>query len=304
MIKSIGMIGRGAIGTLYGSEFRKHLSNEEMAFIVDEKRKKKYLENPLIYNGKEVDFNYVSNVDEFKKVDLIFISTKLSGLQDSIHLMKEFMHENTIIVSCLNGISSENILRKAFPNHQVVRTIVQGMDSTYLNNEVYYTVLGEILFGQELEQEKEAVIQLEDFYQRMTIPYRKCKNIVRDQWNKLMFNCGINQTCAAYYSTYGGCKHEGLLRDCFIQAMKEVMIVSNAYGIDLNEEDIQGWLNVLSTLTNEGMPSMRQDIIAHRKTELDLFSGTILPMAQDKNIECVTLQNLYNTIKLIESDFI
>lgn len=303
MIHSVGLIGRGAIGVLYGKLMERFLSKEDLVYIVDEKRKQYYLDNPLICNGKQTDFHYVSTIDEFKKVDLIFISTKYSGLKDAITLMKPFLKEDTIIVSCLNGISSETILREQFPEHKVIRTIVQGMDSTYLNNEVTFTVLGELLFGEEFVQEKQACDLLEEFYQRVQIPYRRCEDIVFDQWNKLMFNCGINQTCAAYYSTYGVCKVDGVLRDIFIQAMKEVKEVANAYGISLSDENIENWKVVLSQLTDEGMPSMRQDIISHRKTEKELFSGTILPLAKQKGISCKTLQNLYDSITKIENQF-
>lgn len=300
-INTVAMIGRGAIGVLYGVLFKDKL-DDNMVYIVDKKRKEKYIKNGLIVNGKAVEFPYVTTVDEFQPVDLVFISTKYAGLQDAIELMKDFVKEDTIIVSCLNGIRSEDILREAYPNNPVVRTIVQGMDSTYLHDEVVFTVLGELLFGQELEEEKEAVSLLRDFYTRMNIPFRECENIVFDQWNKLMFNCGINQTCAAYYSTYGGCKHEGPLRDCFIQAMQEVKRVANAYGIALSDENIEGWKRVLNNLGNEGMPSMRQDILSHRKTEKALFSGTILPLAKKKNMECKTLQELYDRITVIENE--
>ncbi len=300
-IKSVAMIGRGAIGVLYGYLFQKKLK-ENMVYVVDETRKAKYEKNGLIVNGKSCEFTYVTKKEEFKYVDLVFISTKYSGLQDSIQSMKEFVKEDTIIVSCLNGICSEEILREAYPNNPVVRTIVQGMDSTYLHDEVTFTVLGELLFGQELKSEANAVALLKEFYTRMEIPFRVSENIVLDQWNKLMFNCGINQTCAAYYSTYGGCKHEGVLRDCFIQAMKEVKQVANAYGILLTDENIENWKVVLNSLGNEGMPSMRQDIIAHRKTEKELFSGTILPLAKKKGILCETLQELYNQIIVIENE--
>lgn len=300
-IETVAMIGRGAIGVLYGYLFKEKL-NENMVYLVDEARKNKYIENGLVVNGEQCDFTYVTNINEFKPVDLVFISTKYSGLEASIELMKDFVKEDTIIVSGLNGISSELILREAYPNNTVIRTIVQGMDSTYLNHEVVFTVLGELLFGAEFEEEKEACEILKDFYTRMEIPFRECENIVFDQWNKLMFNCGINQTCAAYFSTYGGCKHEGPLRDCFIQAMREVKQVANANGVSLSDENIEGWKKVLANLGNEGMPSMRQDIIAKRKTEKALFSGTILPLAKKANIECKTLQELYDRITIIENE--
>lgn len=299
-IKSIALIGRGAIGTLFAMLWQEAV---EMAFLVDADRKRKYEKDPLVCNGKKVSFKYVSDISEFHPVDYIFISTKYSGLHTAMRMMNDFVKEDTIIVSALNGIQSEEILRKQFPKNNVVRTIVQGMDSTYLNNEVTYHTVGQLLFGQELDTEARAVQLLEEFYQRTNISYKKCDDIIYEQWNKLMLNCGLNQTCAAYYATYGGVKVEGVLQDIFLTAMREVKEIANAQGIRLSEKDMLDWLNVLKPLSPEGMPSMRQDIIAHRKTELDLFSGTILPMAEKLQIDVPVLKDLYGRIQKIEASF-
>ena len=48
---------------------------------------------------------------------------------------------------------------------------------------------------------------------------------------------------------------------------------------------------------------MAQDIKAHRKTELALFSGTIVPMAQELGIQTPVLSDLMNKIQRLESDF-
>lgn len=296
----IGIVGRGAIGTLYGMQFHTKYP-DDFCFLVDAERKEKYEKNPFVCNGEEIQFRYVTKSEE--PFDYLFISTKYSGLYDAIEQIKDSIDEHTILCSFLNGISSEEILKKAFPKNSVIRTFVQGMDSTYLNNEVVYHLMGELIFGAVDPKEESVCDQLESLYQNCQIPYRRVKDILLEQWNKLMFNCGINQTCAAYYTTYGGIQIDGPLQDIFLSAMKEVQAVANAKGIQLTDDHVHSWFDVLRPMSSEGMPSMRQDIVAKRKTELALFSGTVVPLAEECGIKVPTLKDLMQRIQRIENSY-
>ena len=116
-----------------------------------------------------------------------------------------------------------------------------------------------------------------------------------------MFNCGLNQGCAAFYTTYGGLQVPGPLQDLFFAAMKEVQMVARKKGIVLTDEDVQAWFDVLKPMSSEGMPSMRQDILSKRKTELALFSGTVVPLAKQLDIKTPVLIDLAKRIEAIES---
>lgn len=54
-------------------------------------------------------------------------------------------------------------------------------------------------------------------------------------------------------------------------------------------------------MSSEGMPSMRQDILSKRKTELALFSGTVVPLAKQLDIKTPVLIDLAKRIEAIES---
>lgn len=299
MINSVGIVGRGAIGSLYGTLLKEN-GLRSLCFIVDEKRKERYQNTPFYINGKKAKFRYVS---EAEPLDLILICTKYAGLQAALDQIKPFVHENTIVLSCLNGISSEEICQKVYPNNPVIRCIVQGMDSTYFDNTVDFAHVGEILFGSECKEQENTVKELESFFASYQIPYRVCEDIVREKWNKLMLNCGINQVCAAYQGGYGICQDGGRHQEEFIQAMKEVQAVARAKHIALTQEDINAWVQLVNSLRPEGMPSMAQDIKAHRKTELALFSGTIVPMGKELGISTPVLSDLMNKIQTLECDF-
>ena len=298
-IQRVGIIGRGAIGSLYGSLMQKS-SFSSFCFIIDTKRKERYQSTPLFINGEQVFFPYEENGHP---LDLIMITTKYAGLSSALQQIRPFVNKETILLSCLNGICSEEICKASYPHNPIIRCIVQGMDSTYLQNEVHYTQIGEILIGAESEDQKPIVQTLAEFFASLHIPCRVCTDILREQWNKLMLNCGINQVCARYTCGYGGCQTNAPHHQEFIDAMKEVKAVADAQGITLTDEDIDRWITLVDSLSPNSMPSMAQDICAKRKTELALFSGTILPLAKQHQIEVPVLQVLFDIISEKEKTF-
>lgn len=118
-----------------------------------------------------------------------------------------------------------------------------------------------------------------------------------------MLNTGINQVVMVQEGTYATVQQPGAARDRMIAAMREVMQVANAEGIDLNEGDVQGWLQIADGLNPDGMPSMRQDGLAKRYSEVELFSGTIIPLAQKHHLAVPTCAMLYQQIKEIEAEY-
>lgn len=98
-------------------------------------------------------------------------------------------------------------------------------------------------------------------------------------------------------------QREGQARDTMIAAMREVMLLSEEEGINLSEDDLNYWLEVLGQLSPEGKPSMRQDIEARRYSEVDLFAGTVLELGKRHGIATPVNQELYAQIKAMEANF-
>ena len=143
-----------------------------------------------------------------------------------------------------------------------------------------------------------------DFYERAGVAHVVEKDIRHRMWAKLMMNAGINQTCMAYGGTYGSATERGSeQRRCFVGAMREALAVANAEGVALTEADLSQMLHVIESLDPDGMPSMAQDRIAHRKTEVEEFSGTILHLAAKYRIEVPQNEWLYQRIREIEESW-
>ncbi len=301
-IKTVGIIGRGAIGVIFGHIIQQTLS-DRMVFIVDKERYNKYQQYPLYCNHELCDFYYCTNINDFKTVDLMIYAVKFPALNNAIEISKPFINDDTIIISTLNGISSEDILRDTYKNNTIIRCIAQKMDSVYQNNEVNYSSIGELVVGMDNDSQKDSFDTLMHFFDKVHIPYVISQDIIHDQWSKLMLNCGVNQVCAAYNIPYGGIQENEMMKNMMIETMKEVQTVAQYMNITLTDNEINDWVKAIDALSPHAMPSMRQDVLAHRKTELELFSGTIIPLAKKYHINVPQNEYLYQKIKEIENKY-
>ena len=80
-------------------------------------------------------------------------------------------------------------------------------------------------------------------------------------------------------------------------------MVANAERIAIAEADLSQMVELLETLDPAGMPSMAQDRIARRKTEVEEFSGTICRLAAEHGIEVPQNEWLYQCIREIEASW-
>ena len=84
-IEKVLVVGRGAVGGLFGSLIEEKVGND-FAFLVDEKRKQRYEASEYRINGVSRIFSYVTNRDAYP-VDLVLITTKMKDFDVSLRLV-------------------------------------------------------------------------------------------------------------------------------------------------------------------------------------------------------------------------
>ncbi|GAB3794103.1 ketopantoate reductase family protein [Virgibacillus kimchii] len=302
-VKNVSIIGLGALGVLYGHHLSKKMPKENLRIIADQERIEKYEREGIYCNGELCDFQYVTPEQNVEPADLIIFAVKYNGLQDAIHAAKNHVGENTVFLSTLNGITSEEAIGTYFGFDKLLYCVAQGMDAVKEGNRQSYHNFGTLVFGEKEGIDTPKVKRIADFFKAMDMPYELDENMIKRQWGKFMLNVGVNQTVAVFASDYGEIQKEGKARDMMISAMREVMTLSRYEVINLGEEDVQYWLDVIGKLSPQGKPSMRQDTEAKRKSELELFAGTVIEMGKKHGVETPVNDELYRRIREMEQAF-
>ena len=303
-IKKVSIIGLGALGILYGHHLSKKMPKADIRIIANRERIYRY-ENEHVYcNGERCNFTYLTPDEPCEPADLLIFTVKFDGLKDAIQSVMHHVGDQTIILSALNGISSEALIGEIYGDEHILYCVAQGMDAVKVGNQLTYDHMGILCFGERQPGEiSDKVKRVAAFFDKVELPYEIETNMVKRQWGKFMLNVGVNQTVAVYQSNYGEIQRDGEARKIMIGAMREVIALSEKEGIDLSEADLDYWLSVLATLSPDGKPSMAQDIEAKRHSEVELFAGTVLHLAHQYGLSTPINQQLYDQIRTIESQY-
>ena len=301
-IQTTAIVGMGALGLLYGNQIAAELGTSAVRFIADKDRIKKYREMNFTVNGERRSFP-VEDCETAAPADFIIVAVKYNALPAALDTIKHCVGPDTTIISVMNGISSEQIIGERYGHEKVLYSIAQGMDAMKFGAALTYTKFGELRIGVRTPDQADRLKAMTDFLDRAKIAYVAEDDILHRLWGKFMLNVGVNQTCMAYETTYSGTLTPGEAHDTMVGAMREVIALAKAEHVNLTEQDLEDYIRLLETLSPDGMPSMRQDGISHRPSEVEMFAGTVGRMAKKHGLSTPVNDRLYERIKEMEAQY-
>ncbi|MCM1153896.1 MAG: ketopantoate reductase family protein [Roseburia sp.] len=284
MIQSIDIVGLGALGVMYADFFTKKLGKEKVRVLADKARIMRYQKESVTFNGEVCDFHYADAAQEKRPSELLLFAVKYGALETAMEEVAHLVGEDTVIISVLNGIRSEDDLGKRFGREKVLHCIAQKMDAMKEGNTATCANKGELALGVLNGGRQENLEAVKAFFDKTGFAYSLPADMKHAMWGKLLCNVGVNQTVSLCGGTYRNVQQEGKEREMMKAAMRETILVANAEGVNLSEKDMNDWVAIIDTLNPDGEPSMRQDSKAGRKTEVVLFAGTICELGKKHGI--------------------
>ena len=300
-INSVLIAGVGAVG-LPTAETIFKADPQCISILAKGERLERYQKKGLWVNGERLDFRFTYG----EMVDLIIVACKFHHLDQITEDIHPSVGKNTIILSILNGISSEEIIGRKLGRERLPLAMMLGTDAIYNDGQVKYDRKGTIHFGDADGKNGEREEALAEFFTRTGVGFKLEQNMKRAQWYKYMFNVGLNQTTAILKLPYGAVQNNGKsgeipeARQLFEKGMREVIGIANAEGIDLNDGDIENIYKTLNLFNPTATSSMGQDVLAGRKTELEMFCLTMMELGKKHNIPVPVNEIFYLQLSIIE----
>lgn len=76
--------------------------------------------------------------------DLMIVAVKYTGLFDVLDVIEKCVGPETVIMSVLNGVISEEIIGERFGKEHMIYTVAQGSDAVKSGGGLAYTNMGEL----------------------------------------------------------------------------------------------------------------------------------------------------------------
>ena len=293
-IKKVAIIGAGAIGAyfLWGM---KSLPEGDVFLIADGERKERLAKEGIVVNGEQIIYP-VFSTDETPKADLILIATKYGALRDVLPAVKAACKEDTIVISTLNGIDSEEIVGEAVGMEHMLHSVMR-IASERRGNSIYFNpeVTMGIWFGEagheEITPKTQAVKELLD---KTNVNYDLRPHILEDEWLKYAINVSRNLPQAVIGVGTGSYDDSEHMEFISKKLWEEVEAVAKAKGITIGARVYAAKQRKSARL------STLQDLTAKRHTEIDMFAGTMVKLGKEYGIPVPYCEYTYHAIKALE----
>jgi 2-dehydropantoate 2-reductase len=303
-IETISVIGAGALGAAYAGLLYE-MDSRCVSFIAGGDRCERLRREGLIVNDKRYLIPVLLPEDLSEPSDLIIVAVKHHHLDDAIRDVKNRVGAETTIISVMNGIESEKRIGAAYGMEKVLYAVSVGIDALREGNSIIYTTQGKIFFGEARNTfPTERVKRVQALFDKAGIIYETPPDMIRILWWKFMMNVGINQASAVLRAPFSVFQTSQEARDLMESCMREVIMLSEKAGVNLSEEDIKKFHEVLHSISPQGKTSMLQDIEAGRKTEVEMFAGKVIELGKQLDVPTPINQKLFDSIKKLEAEYI
>lgn len=288
------LCGLGAIGAIYADKISKH-KDINFKVLVDEKRLERYQQNPTFFNGEKMNLDFVLPSTKDFQADIVIVSTKFDALHDVIQNLKNFVKSDTIILSFLNGISSEKLLAQMFGEDKLLYSYYIGHSTERVGRNITHDGVDKIVFGS-LTKNDEKVQTVKNFFEKVGINYEIPDDIKYSMWLKFMINVCVNQTSAYFKLPFGEMQKSDEAMRFLSSLADEVELVAKFEGVNHPETMKPKVFAFIDTMPYGNKTSMLQDVLANRKTEVGIFAGAVIELGKKYGVETPNNQKAYDKL--------
>ena len=283
-IGKVAILGAGAIGAYFAAQFFDSPAFETVILAQGE-RLQRLQNHGLFINDRQYVIESIDPETAVGSVDLVIVALKHQHLRDALTHLDPLVGDHTVFLSLMNGLESETIIGDRFGLDKVLYGIVMSLDGQRTGNRISYSNPGVHYFGK-LDNTvlDEQVIRVQQAFDSAGIKYKTPQDMQWMLWWKFMINVGVNQASAVLRANYGMFQRSTDACAFKESLMWEAIALAEAHGVNLGQQDIDDWYEVLNTVAPEGKTSMLQDIEAGRKTEVEVFAGTAVRLGKEKGV--------------------
>jgi 2-dehydropantoate 2-reductase len=236
--------------------------------------------------------------------DYIVITTKnIPDVSPVEKMIENAYNKDSTIVLLENGVGIERSMFNAYPDATVISGVTM-ISSTLYGTTIKHVGPDIVSFGPYINETLDKDSQIEKAKKFVNLYYNdknKAKydeNVKYIRWRKLIYNAAINTTCAITNVDAGRLEIFGGMDKIVRPAMKEVIAIAKADGVELPEDIIDFMIR-----SDDGEyypPSMLIDIRKNQYTEYKTIVGTALDIAAEKGVAAPVLTILCDLLEVIQ----
>jgi 2-dehydropantoate 2-reductase len=280
-VERVCIVGAGVIGSLFAG----HLARVCEVSVLTRRREHAEVLNRdglRVFGDRRTtrraEVVAADNPFDLPGADVAIIATKATGLRPALSAIAHRFDETTTIVPVLNGLGAEEVVREygAWP---IVSAVTFMSGTKHSDTDVEYILDTPTWLGPYEDTPFAVVEDIVGTIVEAGLKAEALPDLRPAQWSKLIFNAAVNPTAAltglphdVHFAQESDPADLGRLVHGLVDEGKAV---ATAAGIELHDDPWE--MNVLATRRGSAhYPSMLEDVDAHRQTEIELITGSLV----------------------------
>lgn len=278
------VIGPGAMGCLFAG-YLKH-AGFDVVLLDRRPERVRVLENRGIrIEGVRGEFR--AEVQDFLEpervgpVDVVLVCVKSYDTRTAAEKIRPLVGRDTLVVTLQNGLGNVEELALALAGRGNVAAGITAQGATVLGpGHIRHAGEGETMLGlptpDDTSTARRILLEMVDCFQKAGFVTRVADQIHNLIWSKLMVNVGINALTALTRLRNGDLVLHPESEKLLDQAVGEGLQVAEASGVRIVFPDPLAQVKNVCRNTSRNISSMLQDVLNHKKTEIDYINGAIV----------------------------
>jgi len=280
----VAIVGVGGVGGYFGGKLAK--AGIDVVFIARGATLEALRARGLRVDSIDGDFA-VENVHATDDpanagtVDAILFAVKAWQIPEAAERARPLADVNTIVVPLENGLEAPEQLAAVFGRERVlgglcgiVAFIVEPGHIRHAGAEPF------VMFGELDGGPSEREQRLRDAFVRASVKADAPKDIQHALWSKFLFITPMSAIGAITRVPIGTWRAMPETRELAVRAMREIIAVGAARGVDLGDDAVERTLARYDGLPADATSSLQRDVMEGKPSELDAQLGAVARMAR------------------------
>jgi 2-dehydropantoate 2-reductase len=232
--------------------------------------------------------------------DLLIVFTKTMHTASALRGVRHLLGEHTQVLSLQNGLGNVETIADLVDAERILIGVTTWPADMVGAGHVHSHGEGAIYLMTADGVARPALALCVEALQGAGLNCRADPNVWASIWEKVAFNAALNSVCAVTRCTVDQLDDIPEGRELALRIATEVVEVARASGVHADANKACG--NVVNAIAKHRghKPSMLQDILAGRRTEVDSINGAVVKAATKLGLSVPCTQSMWTLVRLIE----
>ena len=304
--QTVAVVGAGAVGSYFGAMLAR--AGHAVTLIGRPAHvqaiQRDGLQLEMAGRVEKIHVAASSELASVRGADLVLFCVKSTDTETVAQQIAPHLAQDALLLSLQNGVDntvviSRQLRQTVIPAVVYVATAMPAPGCVTHNGRVDL-VIGAATAEPDTEKTLQALV---DFFATAQVPVRISPDVMAELWSKLLVNCAYNAISGLSQMPYAKLAELSSIRDTQRAAVREVIAVAAADGVQLSEQQSMEAVDHIAVAMAGQKSSTAQDMARHKPTEIDHLNGFIVRRGLELEVPTPVNQTLHALVKLVESGY-